>query len=270
MLQPVLLITHFFLDIPLPRVSSVVIGESETTGGGDVAYVNASNMIIGAILLDPTETGLSFGTEGSSITVVDTDNTIVRGATGSNGENLIVWEPIGLTSDGTTDGRYSVYVIPVDKAGRQGSTIYREFVYDTQEPEIIAAAPIDLSQPVSYISQSLTQLRFTVADVGPADLMLSDQRVSLRDANGSLVPAQLTDDTENQLFLTLDQPLPLDGSMDGEYTVLIALADKAGNPYTVEHSIIYDTQAPTLVSTVPADGASTHRGCHRDTGNPQR
>ena len=245
----------FLLDIPLPRVSSVIIGESETTGGGDVAYVNASNMIIGAILLDPTETGLSFGTEGSTITVVDTDNTIVRGATGSNGENLIVWEPIGLTADGTTDGRYSVYVIPVDKAGRQGSTIYREFVYDTQEPEIIAAAPIDLSQPVSYISRSLTQLNFTVADVGPADLMLSDQSVSLRDASGGLVPAQLTDDTENRLFLTLDQPLPLDGSMDGEYTVLIELADKAGNPYRVEHLIIYDTQAPTLVSTVPADGA---------------
>ena len=246
---------RFFLDIPLPRVSSIVIGESETTESSDVAYVNASNIIIGAFLVDSTETGLSFGTEGSSITVVDANNTIVRGATGSIGENLIVWEPIGLTSDGTTDGRYSVYVIPVDKAGRQGSTIYREFVYDTQEPEIISSAPIDLSQPVSYMSQSLTQLRFTVADVGPADLMLSDQEVTLRDASGSLVPAQLTDDTGNQLFLTLDQPLPLDGSMDGEYTVLIALVDKAGNPYTVEHSIIYDTQAPTLVSTVPADGA---------------
>ena len=246
---------RFFLDIPLPRVSSVVIGESETAGSGDVAYVNASNMIIGAILLDPTGTGLSFGTEGSSITVVDSDNTIVRGATGSNGENLIVWEPIGLTSDGTTDGRYSVYVIPVDQAGRQGSTVYREFIYDTQEPEIIDADPINLSQPVSYISRSLTQLSFTVADVGPADLMLSDQKVSLRDASGSLVPAQLTDDTENQLFLTLDQPLPLDGSMDGEYTVSIELADQAGNPYTVEHLIVYDTQAPTLVSTVPTDGA---------------
>ena len=246
---------RFFLDIPLPRVTSIVIGESETTESSDVAYVNASNMIIGAFLVDPTETGLSFGTEGSSITVVDANNTIVRGAAGSNGENVIVWEPIGLTSDGTTDGRYSVYVIPVDQAGRQGSTIYREFVYDTQEPEIIAADPINLSQPVSYISRSLTQLRFTVADVGPADLMLSDQQVSLRDASGSLVPAQLTNDTDNQLFLTLDQPLPLDGSMDGEYTVLIALADKAGNPYTVEHLIIYDTQAPTLVSTVPGDGA---------------
>ena len=246
---------RFILDIPLPRVSSVVIGGIETEAGSDVVYVNADNMIIGAFLLDPTETGLSFGSEGSDITVVDSTDTVVPGATGSNGEDLIVWEPITLTSDGTTDGRYSVYITPVDKAGRQGSTVYREFIYDTQDPEIQAAEPINLSQPVSYSSQSLTQFSFTIADIGPADLELSDQKVTLRDASGGLVPTQLTNDTENQLFLTLDQPLPLDGSMDGEYTVLVELADKAGNSYTVEHLIVYDTQTPTLVSTVPADGA---------------
>ena len=211
---------RFTLEIPLPRVSSVVIGGIETEAGSDVVYVNASNMIIGAFLLDPTETGLSFGSEGSYITVTEPDGTtIVPGATGSNGEDLIVWEPITLTSDGTTDGRYSVYITPVDKAGREGSTVYREFIYDTQDPEIQAAEPINLSQPVSYSSQSLTQLSFTIADIGPADLELSDQKVTLSDASGGLVPTQLTNDTENQLFLTLDQPLPLDGSMDGEYTV---------------------------------------------------
>ena len=249
---------RFILDIPLPRVSSVVIGGIETEASSDVVYVNASNMIIGAFLLDPTETGLSFGSEGSDITVTTgtgPDDTVVPGGTGSNGEDLIVWEPITLTSDGTTDGRYSVYITPVDKAGRQGSTVYREFIYDTQDPEIQAAEPINLSQPVSYSSQSLTQFSFTIADIGPADLKLSDQKVTLSDASGGLVPTQLTNDTENQLFLTLDQPLPLDGSMDGEYTVLVELADKAGNSYTVEHLIVYDTQAPTLVSTVPADGA---------------
>ena len=247
---------RFILDIPLPQVSTVVIGGIETETSSDVVYVNASNVIIGAFLLDPTETGLSFGSEGSYITVTEPDGTtIVPGATGSNGEDLIVWEPITLTSDGTKDGRYNVYVVPVDKAGRQGSTVYREFIYDTQEPEIIAAGPIDLSQPVSYTNQSLTQFNFTIADIGPADLELSDQKVTLLDASGNLVPTQLTNDTENQLFLTVDQPLPLDGSLDGEYTLLIELIDKAGNPYTVEHLIVYDTQAPTLVSTAPADGA---------------
>ena len=245
----------FVLDIPLSRVVSVMIGNTETIGSGDVAYVNANNMLIGAEILDPTETGLAFGDDGSDITVATLDGTVVPGALGSDGVRVLVWEPITLTTDGTTDGRYSVYVTPVDKAGRQGNTVYSEFIYDTQEPEITAAGPIDLSQPVSYISQSLTQFHFTVADAGPADLELSDQKVSLRDANGNLVPAQLTDDTNNRLFFTLDQPLPLDGSMDGEYVIVIELADKAGNPLSVEHRIVYDTQAPTLVSTVPAHGA---------------
>ena len=245
----------FILDIPLPRVNSVVIGNTETAAGGDVTYVNASNMIIGAVFEDLTETGLDFSSDGSNITVTDASNTIVPGRTGSNGVDSLVWEPITLTTDGATDGRYSVYITPVDKAGHEGNTVYREFIYDTQEPEITQAEPIDLSQPVSYISQSLTQFNFGVADVGPANLELSDQTVNLRDASGNLVPAQLTNDTVDRLFLTLDQPLPRDGSMDGEYTVGIALTDKAGNALTVAHSIIYDTQSPTLMSTRPADGA---------------
>ena len=40
---------RFTLEIPLPRVSSVVIGGIETEVGSDVVYVNASNMIIGGV-----------------------------------------------------------------------------------------------------------------------------------------------------------------------------------------------------------------------------
>ena len=242
---------EFVLDIPLPSVDSVAIGGQTS----DVAYVNASNMVIVAALLDPTETGLAFGSQSSRILVSTPDGTSISGTIASNNVDLIAWEPTTFTSDGSTDGRYRVYVVPVDKAGRQGNAVYREFVYDTQEPEITAADPINLSQPVSYISHNLTQFRFTVVDIGPAELELSDQKVSLRDASGNRIPAQLTHDTNSELFLTLDEPLARDGSMDGEYTVLVELADKAANAFTVEHLIVYDTQAPSLVSTVPADGA---------------
>ena len=242
---------EFIFDVPLPNVDRVVIGEQEE----GVAYVNASNIFIVAALLDPTETGLSFGSQGSTITVTTPDGTIVPGRLSSDGVNLIGWEPVAFTSDGSTDGRYSVYIIPVDKTGRQGTTAYREFIYDTQEPEITAADPIDLSQPISYISHNLTQFRFSIEDVGPADLELSEQQVSFLDASGNVVSAQLTNDMSSEVFLTLDEPLSRDGSMDGDYTVRIALSDKSGNAFNVEHRIVYDTQAPTLVSTVPADGA---------------
>ena len=245
----------FTLEFILPGVESVRIGDTVTLGSGDIAYVNADNLFIAATLLDLSGAGLSFDSTGSDIVVATLDNTIVHGTTSTNGTDLIVWRSATLSSDGSSDGRYAVYVYPVDKKGREGNTIYREFVYDTQKPEITAAEPINLSQPVSYISESLTQLQFTVQDVGPADLTLDDQEISLRNQNGTLVPTKLTNDSNNQLFLTLDEPLPLDGSRDGEYTVVIAFSDKAGNVLSVEHPIVYDTQAPTLVSTVPAHGA---------------
>ena len=247
----------FKLEFILPWVESVIIGDTVTLGSGDIAYVNADNLVIAATLLDPAGTGLSFDSTGSDILVVtlDGDNVIVPGTTATNGTDLLVWEPKTLSTDGSSDGRYAVYVYPVDKKGREGSTIYREFVLDTQEPEITDAAPVNLSQPVSYISESLTQFRFTLQDVGPADITLADQKVSLHNQNGVIIPTKLTNDTNNQLFLTLDDPLPLDGSRDGEYTVEIAFSDKAGNVLSVEHPIVYDTQAPTLVSTVPADSA---------------
>ena len=247
---------QFNLQFILPGVASITIGDTVTLGSADTAYVNADNLLIVANLLDPAGIGLSFDTfTGSDILVATLDGIIVPGTTSTNETNLIVWRPLTLSDDGSSDDRYAVYVTPVDKKGREGNTIYREFVYDTQKPEITAADPINLSQPVSYISDSLTQLQFTLQDVGPADLTLADQKVELRNQNGVVIPTKLTNDSNNQIYLTLNEPLPLDGSRDGEYTVDISFTDKAGNVLDVEHPIVYDTQAPTLVSTVPDDGA---------------
>ncbi len=244
----------FNLEFILPDVASVIIGDTVTLGSGHTVYVNAENLVIVVNLLDPSGTGLSFDTTtGSEIIVATLDNFVVPGSTATNGTDVLVWRPTTLSNDGSSDGRYAVYVYPVDKKGREGVTVYREFIYDTQEPEITSASPIDLSQPVTYISESLTQFQFTIQDVGQADLTLEDQEVSLRNENGVLIPTKLTNDKDNQLFLTLDEPLPLDGSRDGEYTVEIAFSDRAGNVLSINHPIVYDTQAPTLVSTVPAD-----------------
>ena len=246
----------FYLQFILPSVESVRIGDTATLGSGGIAYVNADNFEIVVNLLDPAGVGLSFESlTGSDILVATLDNEIVPGSIATNGTDIMVWRPVTLSSDGSSDGRYAVYIYPVDKKGREGRTAYRELIYDTQEPEITDATPINLSQPVTYISESLTQFQFTVQDVGPADLSLEDQNISLRNQSGALIPTKLTSDKNNQLFLTLDEPLPLDGSRDGEYTVELAFTDNAGNTLTIDHSIVYDTQAPTIVSTVPAHGA---------------
>ena len=243
---------RFRLDIDLPSVSAVVIDGK----AGGIVYVNGAATRIVATLADPSGAGLALGEGGSTITVANAAGTSVPGTTTDNGEDELTWMPSALPLDGTADGRYTVTITPRDKAGRQGQAVYRQFVFDTQPPEVTAASPMDLSQPVTYLSapSALAQMSVTVADVGPAEFWVEEQVMTLLDAAGNTVPANLTHNETDRIFLTLPQPLAKDGSEDGEYTVQVTLVDKSGNSYAAEHSIVYDTQAPHLVSTVPADG----------------
>ena len=246
---------RFRLDVDLPHVTSVTIDGQV----GGVAYINGVNGAatrIVAKLADPSGAGLALGEGGSTITVANAAGTSVPGTTTDNGEDELTWVPSALPLDGTADGRYTVTITPRDKAGRQGAAVYRQFVFDTQPPEVTAASPMDLSQPVTYLSapSALAQMSVTVADVGPAEFWVEEQVMTLVDAAGNTVPANLTHNETDRIFLTLPQPLAKDGSEDGEYTVQVTLVDKSGNRYAAEHSIVYDTQAPHLVSTVPADG----------------
>ena len=246
---------RFRLDVDLPRVTSVVIDGKV----GGVAYINGVNGAatrIVAKLADPSGAGLALGEGGSTITVANAAGTPVPGTTTDNGEDELTWVPSVLPLDGTADGRYTVTITPRDKAGRQGDAVYRQFVFDTQPPEITDASPMDMSQPVTYLSapSALAQLSVTLADVGPAEFWVEEQGMTLLDAAGSEVPTSLTHNEEDRLFLTLPQPLAKDGSQDGEYTVSITLVDKSGNRFETSHTLVYDTQAPQLVSTAPADG----------------
>ena len=246
---------RFRLDVDVPRVTSVTIDGK----AGGVAYINGVNGAatrIVAKLADPSGAGLALGEGGSTITVANAAGTPVPGTTTDNGDDELTWVPSVLPLDGTADGRYTVTITPRDKAGRQGDAVYRQFVFDTQPPEITDASPMDMSQPVTYLSapSALAQLSVTLADVGPAEFWVEEQRMTLLDAAGSEVPTSLTHNEEDRLFLTLPQPLAKDGSQDGEYTVSITLVDKSGNRFETSHTLVYDTQAPQLVSTAPADG----------------
>ena len=165
---------RFILDLGLPSVSSVMIGNQSDS----VAYINANNVVINATFLEAAGIGLSLS-EGSNIVVTGPSGAVVPGQTSTNGTDALIWDPISLSTDGSADGRYTVAVTPKDKAGRQGDVTYRQFVYDTQAPRITASTPVSLSQPATYIGGSLTQLQFTVEDVGPAGLELSEQTIEL-------------------------------------------------------------------------------------------
>ena len=237
---------NFSLDLAKPRVDSVAIGEHTAP----VAFVNQLEQIT-AKLVDPNGVGLDLTTGGSTLSVMG-PNGVVEGLQEGNGIDELVWTPLYLPSDGTADGRYTVTVTAVDSLGLSGTPARYQFILDTQKPELIEANPIDLSLSMSNIGEQIIQISAQVTDIGPAGLDMLTQAIQLQDFNGSSIPADLTSDGDSQVFLTLAQPLATNGSDDGEYSVLISLADRAGNTLKIEHTFVYDTQAPTLVNTDPA------------------
>ena len=240
---------EFGLELGYSTVSAVTIGGRMAP----VEFVNRLDEIV-ATLEDVSATGLNLTSDGSTITVTGT-NGEVDGVQTSRGGNQIVWRPLQLVTDGSADGVYTATVTPVNSGGRLGIPARYQFTLDTQEPEVTLVTPIDLTQPLSYIGRQLIQIAAQVEDVGPAGLEVEDQRLQLLDPGGNIVPAVQTNDGEAQIFLTLSQPLTADGSDDGVYTVSLDLMDKASNLNLLSHQLVYDTQAPTLVSTNPTDGS---------------
>ena len=240
---------EFGLELGYSTVSAVTIGGRMAPA----EFVNRLDEIV-ATLEDVSGTGLNLTSDGSTIVVIGPHGA-VEGVQTSRGGNQIVWRPLQLATDGSADGIYTATVTPVNSGGRLGIPARYQFTLDTQEPEVASIMPINLTQPLSYIGQQIIQIVAQVEDVGPAGVEVEDQRLQLLDAGGNLVPAIQSDDGESQIFLTLSRPLTADGGDDGVYTVSLDLTDKAGNLNPLSHQLVYDTQAPTLVSTNPTDGS---------------
>ena len=167
----------------------------------------------------------------------------------------VVWSPLQLETDGSDDDIYTITVTPIDVFGRSGAPRIQKHIFDTQEPEIISITVVDLNQPVSYLSTSISQIAMQVQDLGPAELEIGNQKIQLQNESGKQISATSTNDGNEWVFLTLNQPLVTNGSDDGGYTVTIDLIDKASNKKQVLHQITYDTLAPTLTSTIPANNS---------------
>lgn len=233
-----------------PRVVSLAIGSGST----ESSYRRELREIK-AGLQDLSGSGLDLR-EGASSVRVTGPRGVVAGRTTASGTTL-TWTPIlPLATDGTDDGNYTIAVTPVDLGGRTGTTVERAVVYDSRPPRVTAISPASLSLALSYIGQSITQAEATLVDDGQSGLDLAQQSVRLLGPNGSTVAGRATTDGTSRVGWQLTSPLPTDGSADGEYRVVVSAVDRAGNTGKWEYAIAYDTQAPTLVRSVPESGGT--------------
>jgi len=239
----------FNLDFERPVVADVLIADEKPTPSKIFYSNNLSS--ISATIEDKSGTGIDL--KGSKIELFGPDGEVEGIQTGDIQSNTITWEPGFMAIDGSTDGTYNVTILPADNTGRTGTQRRYTIVYDTQEPEVSSVSPVDVTSAITHVSQQIRQVEANIVDVGPAGIEIEEQQITLKDSSGKTIPGVLTDDGNQRVIWTLDTPLATDGSDDGKYSVSVNMRDQAGNEKDIEYALIYDTQPPQVVSTVPAD-----------------
>ena len=111
------------------------VPEIEMLTPADASVVNRVSEI-GVLIGDNSGEGIDF--EKSKITLTDTNNANVHGILRNDGEGTLTLE-VGLPTDGTADGRYTVNLNLVDNRGVEAAYT-RQFTYDSVPPTVVAAS----------------------------------------------------------------------------------------------------------------------------------
>ena len=136
---------------------------------------------------------------------------------------------------------------PTDLAGNTlTSPVEFQFFYGTRKPEVITTTPAEFASvtQVTEVSAILQDHSGEGIDFDRASILL------IAPDQSSIPGHQTIDESQSSITWELNQPLSRDGSADGEYTIQLLLVDKVGNSTEVEHTFIYDTLIPTIVSVM--------------------
>jgi methionine-rich copper-binding protein CopC len=213
------------------------------------------------VSIDPVSRGFVSSLDAVVVTLADASGASTVEVISPNGSNLVgstefaagtlTFIPeTALVTDGRDDGEYTAVVVPADAAGNPGEPRSFLFTYDTQRPAITSVDPLELLNAEVFLSRSIARIVASIADdsSGP-DLAASSVR--LLDEAGGEVPGVLTDDNNATIWLQLESPLIPGGASDGRYTVEVTAVDRAGHVTVLSQTLVYDSLAPTLVSSAP-------------------
>ena len=148
--------------------------------------------------------------------------------------------------DGSQDGVYRVQVSFVDNTGN-AQTTDAVLSYDTQAPALVSTTPGD-NETVSSLSEVSVRINDATSGI---DFSSTTVRL-LQEGNEMGVDA--SDNGQDTVTLTLAKPLTTDGSDDGEYSIEITPADRAGNIGTARvNRFFLDARIPEIRLNTPSE-----------------
>ena len=185
------------------------------------------------------------------------------------GDSTLRWNlKVPLATNGSEDGVYTISVNAADRAGNTADFGEISFVYDTQAPRLVSLIPnleensFYLGGGAIYRSQPLSRVVAGLDDGDGSGVDFDSTRLEIFSAGGtgdaqtSFVGTRHLNPADGTLAFLFSQPLEnQDGSQDGTYVIRVTAADVAGNTDTSGVTLVYDTEAPTIVSTTPARDA---------------
>ncbi len=194
-------------DILLPQVSSV----SPTNG----SVLTDSFTQVSAVLIDEGDSGLDL--KNSTISLTDSNSSSITGSVTDNGINTITL----TVSEQSTNGTYTLTVVPRDNAGNVGASSITTFtMIDVTPPQVVSVTPANGTE----ITTSFTQVSAVLNDTGGSGLDLVNSTITLTGPMSNNVSGTKTNNGVNNLILTVSEQ-----SMNGTYTIRVIPKDKADN-----------------------------------------
>ena len=218
--------------------------EIEVLAPADDSVVNRVPEIR-VLIRDHSEEGIDF--EKSKITLTDTNNADVHGILRNDDAGTLTLE-VGLPTNGTADGKYTVNLNLVDKLGVEAAYT-RQFTYDSVPPNVVAA-----SRPPgeNRINDNRIIVEFEVTDSSPipgtgSGIDFDATTIQLQDSNGEPIAGETKDDGVKIITFTSAKLTSV-----GVYTLTVMIADRAGNVSVPQRFTYRDLiKPPRVVSISP-------------------
>ena len=248
----------FIYDTQAPELVSLTseTGIQLNPSEGAKTFLNSSLSVVTAIFDDENGGGVDFSK--TSVRIVRFDQVaglpvplpvLVQASLTIDEDNdtleLRLTQPLERRN-GSQDGTYRIEVKLTDKAGNTQTEDF-DIAYDTQVPAIISTIPVE-NETVASLSQVSVVLN-TVSGID-----FSASVVRLLRADGSEVSTEVHDNGRDTVSLALAQPLAIDGSEDGEYTIEITPVDGASNAgATVRRPFFVASRMPEIRLNTPTE-----------------